>query len=270
MRYEIRQLDLGGILDQAIRLTTGHFGLLFGILACIWIPVQLFGSLAITFYAGPVVLQPGVNEMEVLQAQMRDMPLIFGVLALVMLTTPITNAALIHAIASQYLGRPVTIGQAYGRAFSAILPLYGTWLLVVLAIFGGTLLCVIPGIIAAFWFSLATQIVIVERISGMDALNRSKALMKGNIGTLFVMGLLLGIITLGVTWAVQFITQQQVQTVVTVIIQGILVMFQSAAYVVFYFSARCQHEQFDLQLLAEGIGEDMTMDGADADPWRQS
>ena len=45
MSYEIRELKLGGILDQGIRVLKDNFGLLFGILACVWIPYQLIANL---------------------------------------------------------------------------------------------------------------------------------------------------------------------------------------------------------------------------------
>ena len=38
------------------------------------------------------------------------------------------------------------------------------------------------------------------------------------------------------------------------IVAGVLMIFASAAFVVFYFSCRCKHEQFDLALLAQSVG----------------
>ena len=74
----------------------------------------------------------------------------------------------------------------------------GTWFLVGLAIMGGMILCLVPGILAAFWFSLATQVVVIEGVAGFAAMKRSKQLMAGNIGTIFVLGLLIGLINVGI------------------------------------------------------------------------
>jgi len=46
MKYQIKQLGVGGILDQSINLLRNHFGLLFGIVATTIIPVQAQGQRA--------------------------------------------------------------------------------------------------------------------------------------------------------------------------------------------------------------------------------
>ena len=94
------------------------------------------------------------------------------------------------------------VGESFKRAFQRIPPLIGTWFLVVLAIMGGTILCLVPGILASFWFSLATQVVVIEGVAGFAAMKRSKQLMAGNIGTIFVLGLLIGLINAGIGFAV--------------------------------------------------------------------
>ena len=49
--------------------------------------------------------------------------------------------------------------------------------------------------------------------------------------------------------------------------RAVLVIFASAAFVVFYFSCRCKHEQFDLALLAESVGAEKPGDfTVDANP----
>ncbi len=45
MRYDIRELTLGGILDQAITLTKNHFGSFVAIMAITWLPVQAADAL---------------------------------------------------------------------------------------------------------------------------------------------------------------------------------------------------------------------------------
>jgi hypothetical protein len=167
---------------------------------------------------------------------------------------PLTNAALIHAISSEYLEKPAGVGESLIWAVRQILPLIGTWFLVGLAIMGGLILCFVPGILAAFWFALATQVVVIEGIWGIAAMKRSKQLMTGNIGTIFVLGLLIGGINIGLAFAAALIPQPHVQVVASAVIQGVATVFASAATVVFYFSCRCKHEQFDLARLAESVG----------------
>lgn len=256
MRYEIRELGLGGILDQAVKLTKNHFGLFLGIVSVLLVPFNLIdGFINLSIMAK---LPPNPTIADILaanQTNMKNLAITFPLLLVALLVViPITNAALIHAISSEYLEKPVGVGESLKWALGRILAFIGTWFLVFLAIMGGTLLCFIPGILAAFWFGLATQVVVVEGTSGIAALKRSKQLMTGNIGTLFVLGLLIVIINIGLLLAAILIPQPHVQVVATAAIQGVATIFASTATVVFYFSCRCKHEQFDLARLAQSVG----------------
>jgi hypothetical protein len=256
MRYQIGELGLGGILDQAVTLTKNHFGLLFGVTAVLQIPFGLVQGFVELLIAPQMPADPTPQEVEAfLQTATANLWITSPItLVGVLFVIPITNAAIIHAIAKAYLEKPTTVGESIRRAFSILLPLIWTWILLYLAVLGGTMLFIIPGILCLFWFALATQVVVVEGISGFAALKRSKALMKGNIGTLFVLGLLIGAINLGIYFAAGFIPQQHVRLVGAVVAQAIATIFGAAAVVVFYFSCRCEHEHFDLILLAQSVG----------------
>jgi len=264
MSYQIRQLSLGGILDQAVTLTKNHLGPLFTIVAVTLLPVTLANSFA------QLALLPALSfpfSMEQLQAfaiaQNKHRVLFNSLSALTVLAVIISNAAIVYGIATTYLGKPVTTAAAVGRAFRAFFPLLWTSFLMGVAIMGGFILLIIPGIIAAFWFSLATQVVVVEGVSGLKALKRSRALMKGNIGTLFVLGLVMAPIIWGVQFAVVFIPQPHARALISALVGAVMTVFASAATVVFYFSARCKNEQFDLQLLAENVGAETALEPAD-------
>ena len=88
MQYQIKQLGLGGILDQAFSLIKNHFGLLFGIVAVSIIPFQAILSLIQYSIMAGGDLQTG--------AMVFGMGTIFIGLPL----TTLVNAAVIHAVAS--------------------------------------------------------------------------------------------------------------------------------------------------------------------------
>jgi ABC-type antimicrobial peptide transport system permease subunit len=98
--------------------------------------------------------------------------------------------------------------------------------------------------------------VILEGRSGMDALRRSRALMKGNIGTAFVLGFLLSVIgfCLG---TVAGLLPGLIGAVAAAIIQTICFILGVAALVVFYFTSRCKLENFDLTILARTVSRDV-------------
>ena len=106
---------------------------------------------------------------------------------------------------------------------------------------------------------LAPYVVVVEWKAGSTAMERSKTLMKGNILTGFVLGVVVGVINLGIISGAFVIPQPHVQAVVTAIAQGIVTLLGACSIVVFYYSCRCKFENYDLLFLANAVAA-----GADA------
>lgn len=268
MAYQIKQLSLGGVLDQAVAITKNHFGALFQIVAVTVLPPMLMYS----FFAVAVMPQEQPRTPEEQQAFLQAVlatfqkhGLIFSALLIAWIVgSVIGKGAIVHGLASVYLGKPLQTGTAIKRALFVFWPLIGTSILFGLAFIGGLLLCWIPGIIFALWFALWEEIVVIEGLSGVDALKRSKALMKGNLGSMFVLGFIILAINFGIGAVTNFVPQPHVRIVLATFVQSGLLIFGSAVSVVFYFSARCKHEQFDLQLLADNVGAE-TMLQADDD-----
>ena len=246
MKYQIKQLGLGGILDQAFSLIRNHFGLLFGIVAVTIIPLQLVIGFLTNHIQETIRAGGDVQQLAILQSVLA----VFVALPLSILV----NAAVIYAVASVYLSQPTTVGASFGHALKRLLPLIGTTILTGLAIMGGFILLIIPGIIFAFWFSLSQHVTVLENTAGTAALTRSKALMKGNIGTAFALGLLLWVIIFGLSLAAGVIPQIHTRILAAAVVQGIVTLIAAATFVVFYFSCRCKAENFDLQVLADAIG----------------
>lgn len=73
----------------------------------------------------------------------------------------------------------ITIKQAFGKAWHKIPSYYWLSFLNGLIIIGGFMFFFIPGLLFAVWFSLATYVLIAEDKKGMNALFRSKQLVKG-------------------------------------------------------------------------------------------
>lgn len=267
MNYEIRELSIGGILDQAIVLTKNHFGAFFSVVAVTLLPFTLIqAGINIAIMPQDMPLIPTPEEAAAIQkAQIENLPIILGTGLLALIVVPISNAALVRIVANTYLGKSTSLGDAIGSAFGMIIPLYWTWLLLTIAVMGGMILCIVPGLIAAFWFSLATQVVVVEKINGFAALKRSRELMRGNVGTVFVLGLVLGMISVSAQGGTVMIPQAHTSAVFSSLLNCVTTVFSSAAMVVFYFSCRCGYEQFDLQRLAENVGLADTDVAASAD-----
>jgi hypothetical protein len=166
----------------------------------------------------------------------------------------LSNAAVIHAVARLYLGQPVTAMEAMRHGLRRMLPLIGTTILVGLAIMGGLILLIIPGILFMIWFSLAQHVVVIEEIGGSKALGRSKKLVSPHWATALVLMLIVGVISAALGAVGQLIPQPHLSIVIGTLITAVTTIFATAAWVVFYFSCRSAVEHFDLQYLAEQIG----------------
>ncbi len=259
MQYKIQYLKLGGVLDQGIAIIKNNFGLLFGIMLCTIIPLQLIQGFAQLSMVSSMGLDPVTGEfvgdpVEPGASAIASV-IVFVVVTLVFLVAyPLGNAAVIHVVARAYLGKETTLGEALRLGLSSLLGLIWTGLLYFLIMFGGFILLIIPGIIFAFWFCMYQHVVVIERTTGFAALKRSKAILSTNYGTLIALGLVVGVIGAALGFVSALIPQAHVSLVVTVLVQAIAAILGTACGVVFYFSCRCKNENFDLQFLAESVG----------------
>jgi hypothetical protein len=266
MQYQIKELSIGGILDQTVVLLKNHFGLLMGIVVVFYLPFLLLQSFVGMALLPEMPATPTAEDFRVYQeATAEAAPYTVPLLLLfAFVIVPITNAALIDAVARCYLGSQATIGSSYSYAIKVLLPLLWTWFLQMLAIGGGFMLLIIPGIICMFWFSLSSHTVVVGGEKGFAALKRSRQLMKGNIGTMIALGLIIGIIQWGIAFGAALLPQQHIRLVAQAFAGSVGFLFSAVAFVVFYFSCRCKNENFDLTHLAESFGEEESLDAEPA------
>jgi hypothetical protein len=96
--------------------------------------------------------------------------------------------------------------EAYRRSWRKIGSLFWVNILTCLIVAGGFALFGIPGVIFAVWFSLAGYIVVVENISGMNALLKSREYIRGMGWQVFGLLLVTFLIWAGIWIASQFVT----------------------------------------------------------------
>ena len=100
-------------------------------------------------------------------------------------------AAGISAINNLSENRPITLSGSLRAAFEKY-PFY-LWVSILtwLAVIGGLILLIVPGIIFGVWFTFSGYTVMLEDRKGLSALRRSKQLVKGNGWYVFVVFLIL-------------------------------------------------------------------------------
>ncbi|MFO1007305.1 MAG: hypothetical protein U0929_15195 [Planctomycetaceae bacterium] len=247
MKYEIKALSLGEILDQGIKLIRDKFGLLMGIMVFTVIPAQIAIAL-FTNQFQPVPGQP--PQLPSSSTILIQLGLVYGFILIVL---PLANAAVVYTTARTYLGQDASLGDSFGHAIRRLPALIWTSILMGLAVFGGMILLIIPGIIFAFWFMLSQQVAVLEPLNGAPALSRSKALMKGNIGTAMVLGFVIGIINFSLGAACGMLPAP-FNAIATGVVAGVTTLVSTCTFVVFYFSCRCKLDNFDLEVLANEVG----------------
>lgn len=103
------------------------------------------------------------------------------IIAAIIFISRVFSSATIHASYRTLGGQKTNIKESYRVGYNLFWPVLWVAVLRGLIITGGLLLLIVPGVIWALQYSLATQAVVVEGKRGRDALRRSKELTKGRL-----------------------------------------------------------------------------------------
>lgn len=237
----LRPMGLLEIVDQTFRLYRRNFGVFFGIAAVVYVPWGVLQGI------------PVVN-------------LVAGILV-----TPfawIAGAALTKAVSDRYLGRELSIGEAYRYIGRRFWPLLFTMLLAYLMVLGGLLLFVIPGIVFAFWIALTVQVFIIEGKEYGPAIWRSKFLIgQGTWAELIVLGIIVGVLSLIIQSVLMPLVGVSMfgtsaeggvmpihAAILSGAIQALVMPLGQIAMVLLYYDSRIRKEGFDVEVLAKEMG----------------
>jgi len=189
-----RPRELGDLIQDAWRLFTGNLGLFVAIALVIVIPADL------------VVLGVGLGE---LWKDYEDDPTIgrsgLGVGLRLLIIQPLLTAACIAAVMALGRGEQPSARWSVGRGLERWATVLATVLLAGVATIAGFLVFVLPGIWLAVLLYFASQAVVAEGRTPVEALRRSRELVTGQwwrvfgIGLFFsvMIGVLSGIVTAG-------------------------------------------------------------------------
>lgn len=302
---ELKPLEMGQLIDRATRLYRQNFLKFIGIISITQLPSSVFAVLLTVFSAQSERLvnlddpfAPGSLIASVLSGAF-----LTSIVAFVL--SQIGTAALTRAIADQYLGHPVSIGDSYrklGRAWLSLLG--GTFLagIVMVAIMAALFILVLIPCIGAvfaflfaipgsgmllFWGSLVlpliAPVVVIERQRARYALHRAWDLARRRFWWAFGFAVLLTmfsyLIVVGPTFLIVFGLQSMVGSglneVISAVIQQLATFILSVLYyplqltciTLLYFDIRIRTEGFDLEVLAASAdGSDVTMEIAQKAP----
>jgi hypothetical protein len=117
---------------------------------------------------------------------------VFNVLNLIFsLVMPL---ALVTTIDELHHGRTIDVNSAYKKAFSVAIPYLVVLLLSAIAVLGGSVLLIIPGIIANVYFMFVIFVFLFEGKRGLDALAQSAWYVRGLWLDVFARKIAIGVI----------------------------------------------------------------------------
>ncbi|HWC25948.1 MAG TPA: glycerophosphoryl diester phosphodiesterase membrane domain-containing protein, partial [Solirubrobacteraceae bacterium] len=280
VRPRLRPLSVGEILDVAIKICLAHWRTLIKAVLVVVVPVQVVSTLLTADYTvdsfdfGASSAQTSEESLEELNQYLGGLA-ISGVLQIcaVLLAT----AACFRAIAQAYLGERTDWRSSLAYALRLAPALLVLTLLYVGGVALGTIALLAPGVWLAIAWAFALPALLVEDVRGARALGRSFRLVKGRWWRTFgviLVGFVLATVVSTVVQAVFFVgifadADNDVLVLVLSAIAGIVGLaittpFQAALVTVVYFDLRVRKEGFDLELLAQGIGERAPAAGAGA------
>jgi hypothetical protein len=257
-------MRIGETLDAAIKLYRAHWKTFMGIAAFILVPVNFLQSFLTRNVAtsNPFNLSTRPPALPENSDYVAAISAVFGI-ALFLFIQPFLAAAFARATSDVYMGGKPTIGGVYRFAFSRTHSILWVSLLSGLAVVGGLILLIVPGILFAIRFTFGSIVVAVEGARGTSAMRRSWRLAKGHfwkiLGTLFLAGLLAGVIAsvLSLPFTVAGVAMGSsgwfLRWIGASIAAVITRPFSAMVGVLLYFDMRVRKEGLDLALMAREL-----------------
>lgn len=261
MTTALRPLTMGELLDRTFSLYRSHFGLFVGIFALPYLAVLAFRFVGLIFQSPtPQLSNIFMNALWGL-----------GALFLILIVTAASQAATVVAVSNLHLDRPANIRDSFAAVRGEIVGVIGLSLLVGLAAGMACFALLVPGILLFIMWSLAVPIKVLEHKGVTDSMSRSMELTKGSRGRIFVIGLLVVVLAIGVSWLLQWpiliaagfsfktgiqrvtIGWQVALLVAEFISRSLVGALSTIALSLVYYDQRVRKEAFDLQLMMATI-----------------
>jgi hypothetical protein len=246
MRFELKPLSFGEVLDGSFKIYRSNVGLFLGIALVFNVPVTAISAWIRVAQHGlpPGQLPPGFGIWMVLL--MAGSVLVWGV----------ETAAAVQVV----LGEPTSLGKAVRRFMAVIGATFIASILMAVIGMLCTLALVIPGIIYFLRRGLYLPVLLVEGGSGPASLKRSKVLVRGTRGgrmdRVFGVSLVFGALSWALVGGLGILIPASVKmtyvgSLLSLLPHLLLAPLFPISMVLIYFDARVRDEGYDLELRAQ-------------------
>jgi hypothetical protein len=244
-----RPMGIGEILSTAFQLYRRHWRTLLTIAAVVVVPLTL-----LHYLLGDLVRTQGETTRNGVVETASWSVGIAGLLTALasILMYLVLTGAITRAVAAEVAGQDPSVEQSYRFGFHRLGSVLLVSVLVGLAIIGGLILLIIPGIYIGVRLAVSIEALVVEGRRGTEAMGRSWELVGGHwwhaFGTIVVGGLLTGIVNAVITspfgdtgWFAQGVAAA-VATVVTL-------PYSALVGVLLYLDLRARKERLTMETL---------------------
>jgi hypothetical protein len=258
---DLRPLSVGEILDATFAIYRRQFPRLFTIaVVSLALPYALN-----TYIMGRFGVASSTDELVRMFAWLLISMVLFAVFQAV------ATAATVHIVSESYLGNELTVADAFRRTGPSVWRLILVWLSVSLLVFLGAVFFLVPGIILALGLAFSTQVLVLERVTPLEAMRRSWALARGSKGKIFLLmitvGVILFVVLMGSLIALMFVSffvgspepgesaplLTTLSDIVVLVVQLLIFPILPCLLTVTYYDLRVRKEGFDLEVLAAAV-----------------
>jgi len=251
-------MSVGDILNRAVALYRDNFAKFIGVI----LPGKFF-IVIITLVVSTILTADDSTLGALPNNKAFQHAGNFPIIILTYFIESIVIAAGAIIISERFLDRDISIANSYRNVLVQLFPLIGAVVASTIVISIGLFLCAIPGLIFMVWYSLISQVVMIEGEGGLGAMKRSKYLVAGYFLKVFGIIILvwiaemlfLNIVSVLASTATRMVTLKIVGSFLSVLAFILIEPFKIAAITMLYYDLRIRKEGFDLEIMAEELAQ---------------
>lgn len=276
----LRPLQVGEILDAAIKVFRGRFTTLVKAVFPVIAPIEIFSVLIELSIPRDAFQTNEFGETTADGGAIAGMFVAIGIVALLgYFATQLATAASLKIVSDSYLGKETTWYESLTFAFKRLKSVAWVGALIFLLMAAGLPFCAVPTVYMWVAFSVAIPVVLLEGIPGTRALHRSKRLVEGRwwsvagiLAVALILTFVVGAVVGGIFSAIAVGAGSETVAVLvdafsSILVSSVVTPFTAAVVTIVYFDLRVRKEGFDLELLAQSVGQESAGEQP-SDRWR--